>query len=416
MKTNVIARVVILSLAVLFLLLVSANFALAHYGASWDYPGHKRNLNIKIPGSEPWKGWAQEAIKNWNDADPPTGWSFTETDADPDVTIETADIPKDDQAGGGRMKANPTGDPGEATVTITMDTDVTDELMFGAGSDSGRLGYPSGGTNGWSKSEPQALDPVLVLKHELGHALRLKHGDGQNTGNLEEPISRGNHDNPVDRKPSANDIAEATEGAQSTGPTVAPKDIGPDGGSHNYSRTNINIESGTLDSTATFWIMYLNPLLTPDPSAIESPGFHDDRGIIYAVDLSTDYSNAFTKPVEITMQYTNEEINGGYSLGEQHTNLLPSLNESSLKIYGYNQGTGYWEEIPSTLDKQGKTLTFYAHHFSLYGIGGEAQLPPTGGNIFALVALGILSLFAGLILLTRNSPLASYRRPVPRSL
>ena len=73
-------------------------------------------------------------------------------------------------------------------------------------------GKVSGGYMGWGEKGATTLDPVLVIMHEMTHAMRLDHaaGAGWSTGNLEEPIGVGKHDG---RTPSADDITQASASA-----------------------------------------------------------------------------------------------------------------------------------------------------------------------------------------------------------
>ena len=243
------------------------------------------------------------------------------------------------------------------------------------------------------------MDPVLVVKHELSHAIRLDHSGGSDTGNLEDPVTPGNHNNPVNRAPSANDKTEAKKA--DTGATKKKnKAIGPSGGVHNYEGTNIEIVPGTVDSMYNFWIRPLNRTRIPNPTYLNEASPHDDRGIIYAVDLTTDFPGTFGESVTVTLQYSEADIAGGYILGERHSAVFPAIDEQSLQVYLYDEIAKKWIPISSTLDMEANTLTFKAGHFSTYGIGGSSVT--TGTNNYPYKIAGLLILAVGVALIMRS--------------
>ena len=69
------------------------------------------------------------------------------------------------------------------------------------------------------------------------------------------------------------------------------------------------------------------------------------------VDFGPSYQ--FNKPVLITFDLNNAELAGH--------------DVNQLSIWWYNNETGAWEKVPSTLD--GHIISAYVTHFSIYGVG-----------------------------------------------
>jgi hypothetical protein len=67
----------------------------------------------------------------------------------------------------------------------------------------------------------------------------------------------------------------------------------------------------------------------------------------------------FFKPVEITYDYSQ-------------ANLL-NINEDSLKLYSFNEQAKIWEALPSSLDKDTKTIKATTTHFSHFVLMGEVK-------------------------------------------
>ncbi len=390
-------RKVLTIILALMLLLFSATSAMASFQNESNWVGGKRTLKVKFDPSvtEQWKTWVKEAMANWNKVTADTGWGFVEAgEAEAsDVDIELQDIPAAKNSGGARIGPFPQ-DP-ITKLTIKIDSDITDEEWPGDIK-------PSGGQNGWGKTGADTLDPVLMVEHELSHCMRLDHSGDSDTGNLEDPITPGNHNNPVDRAPSDDDKAEGKKA--DTGVTKKEEaPIGPAGGDHSYSGTNIHMEPGVLESTYLFWTRLLSRTRIPNPTYLGSEYPYSDRGIIYAVELTSDYPEAFSEPVTVTMQYSHSDIGGGYILGMRHSAIFPALAESSLSVYSYNENAEMWEPIPSTLDSGTNTLTFETTHFSVYGIGGSAAVTTGYSTSWLLLTVFALVLVGGYLLYRKRA-------------
>ncbi len=176
--------------------------------ADWNPSKRKLcyRLDKEVKDDPLWSEWIAKAIRLWNDVKDKTGWEFVECSVEernPDITFKF-----------GECKCGAKTDPilqnsALGNLKVTIQKDISGLKINGK--------EVSGGVDktGWRLEGATTLDPVLVIAHELTHAMRLDHGrqGKSDTGNLEEPISPGNHNNPKDRKPSKSDIDEAKKAA-----------------------------------------------------------------------------------------------------------------------------------------------------------------------------------------------------------
>jgi hypothetical protein len=155
-----------------------------------------------------WVSWIDNAATLWNRAN--TGWTFEKctTDAQkasPDIRFS---FNRGDTKLSGGAQGGSRGGGRAGWWQILIEPDVNGMTINGV--------KVNGGFKGWrleNGPNEMTLDPILIVAHELTHAMGLEHvGEACNTGNLEEPICAGNHNNPAGRAPSASDIAEVKKG------------------------------------------------------------------------------------------------------------------------------------------------------------------------------------------------------------
>ncbi len=363
------------SSCILVLLILSSLFI--EYGSTEfkgesDWEGHRRKIRYEFDTSvtEQWKTWIKEAIKNWNDVKDETGWEFVEAkeDEDADLVFKLRDIPASEDCGGACV-SNGFGEDVIKKLTIEIDCDILDETW----SDGTK---PEGGQKGWGKTGEKTHDPVLVIMHELTHVMRLDHSGGSDTGNLEDPLTPGNHDNPKDRKPSENDKNEAKKAADDKTVKKENKKIGANGESFSYDGTTLIVPPDTLVDTYTFGIRPLTKTRTPQPTQLEDISPCVNRGvIIYATDITSDFPGELSGPITVKMQYSDSDIAGGYILGLRHSAVSPRIQEDSLRAYRYDSTAEIWVPVLSTLDMENNTVTFNTATLNVYyGVGGLALL------------------------------------------
>ncbi|MBI2386860.1 MAG: Ig-like domain repeat protein [Elusimicrobia bacterium] len=80
----------------------------------------------------------------------------------------------------------------------------------------------------------------------------------------------------------------------------------------------------------------------------------------------------FNTPVTLTVPYDASLI---ASLG---------INEDDLKVYYWNPGLKDWQVMPSTVDKQNKTVSAQTNHFSAYQVGGLGGIGVAAVDDFGL--------------------------------
>jgi hypothetical protein len=157
-----------------------------------------------------WRSWIRQAVDKWNAVSSTTGWTFVECPEDcarPNIRFRLYDeLPPAEKGGACGSFQTGIGKDRPEDYQIKIKKDVTKDNVNGT--------IPSGGYKGWGEKGATTLDPILVMGHELTHAMKLHHTSGglnkTTLVNMEDPIGVGVHGG----SPSAKDQAEAKIGAQ----------------------------------------------------------------------------------------------------------------------------------------------------------------------------------------------------------
>lgn len=352
-------------LILIIALTITSYPAMAHFDNSWDWHNvtvngtsqYKTTVHYCFDASvnDTWKGWIGTAIKNWNDAG--TGWTFA---AGPpcQLTIKLEDIRV--QSGGAYVSGYGTTDADGRISNLTMvfDSNVTDQLWGGTPPD------------GWGTSGNNSLDPVVVAGHELGHAIRMRHsGAGVDTGDLEDPVTPGNHNGTV----SASDKSEAHKGTVTRGARVRHSNFNGTGGDIRFDKTAIIFREGSLYMPADIFIRPLSHMSTPNPVNIAAGTDAGVDAIIVAAQIRSDPPlEGLEIPATFTISYDADDLAGAYFVGDMQITPLGVVDESSIKALSYNQQTEQWDIIAdAVLDADAKTVTFDATHLGFFGLGAS---------------------------------------------
>ncbi|HHI02125.1 MAG: hypothetical protein DRP51_05255 [Candidatus Zixiibacteriota bacterium] len=79
---------------------------------------------------------------------------------------------------------------------------------------------------------------------------------------------------------------------------------------------------------------------------------------VFANDFGTE-GLIFNVPVRVTMNYRDADLSG--------------INETSIKMAWFNEGTGMWDIIDCTLDQANKQVIAEVEHFSAYALITDEQ-------------------------------------------
>lgn len=206
-------------LIVLALCVLLPRPGLAHVVDNWDWHLDKGKKKRKLhwclvselrkgfpPDAFPsdqakkWKKWAKEAFDNWvkDGKGKPTGWTFEEVkQLDPKCQVLI------------RFSTRPNGSYGKAVVPSGKKGDQRAKkvpiIIHGVDA--------KGKPRKYGRKGKDTLDPVRILKHEIGHAIRLddteNKGDIMGSGVETEAGEIGKHDT----TPSDEDYKEARDSA-----------------------------------------------------------------------------------------------------------------------------------------------------------------------------------------------------------
>lgn len=155
------------------------------------------------------------------------------------------------------------------------------------------------------------------------------------------------------------------------GSAVTPVVVLPPAGTQAVSKT-INGENGggtnTTDNRAAMTVpvglVSGNISLSIDPKASSTYGalgstYQAVASQVYDFNLSTNGAtlNQFTKEVEISFQYQNNDIS--------------NIKEDTLKIYYWDTTQSKWVLVGGTLDKVNNVITVKVMHFTVFAVFGE---------------------------------------------
>jgi len=357
-----------------------------HYCASTpiEYTNKGRVLEVekaKAGLPENWNKWLTEAVDKWNKAN--TGWKLvpTEFKIPPcQVVIAVADF-DEGTTGGGMAQINDTDNDGKMDlVIIVLDEKLENTLKdLPAGQDNS-----DGSRDGWSTdSKEQTRDPIGVLEHELGHALRLDHHlnskhDDKNDPDVTDPRKPGDHK--TDLSDEDKDEAKASNLEGALFPNLRPC----------YRKNHFNVQGVAIDFEAnSFKDMNDMPLHILSGTAIPNP-ITLEGGYSHIIDHSVIWFKTelpILKPLSISIPYTDVDLAGGNGkwIGDYHGLIPPALDESTLAVFKYVEepfgvyakGSSHWEKIDSEVkvDTSKNKVTFQTTESGIFGL---SAMPKAG--------------------------------------
>ncbi len=163
-------------------------------------------------------------------------------------------------------------------------------------------------TQNWGTTGDDTVDPVKMLKHELGYTMRLTHSE---LGNLmEEAMGEGDHD----RAPNRPEPEKRVE-AGKTNLTLGPAGL---------AVATVDHDAWAAHG-APLAIYPLEGIMLPDPLAVPE-GL--ERVLVAAgvFPLEAD----FTLPAELSLTWEEGAVSGLAMVGELHGALLPPVDPAGM--------------------------------------------------------------------------------------
>ena len=285
-----------------------------------------RNLHIWCGDevSQQWKDLLDEAIANWENAN--TGWTFEVVDEieGSDITFHTASIPPNTNGRkvAGRTVFDYDSSTGETIgCSVTMNTDPSIS---------------------WGTSGDNKLDPVKVIKHELGHTLGLDHDE---LGNLmDTPVYYGDHE----CEPNNADIQQAKDSAAfdkkdlTAGEKEQDSVILDAAGKASLVLDKEDFPYLPGDAQYPVILRYFSCPIIPEPLSVPQ-GF--DRIVASAGIFPLDAT--FFSEAELTIVLDEDVINGFKSVGEYEYYAFAPVDMEKAEVFRlYDTGEAQiWETV-----------------------------------------------------------------------
>jgi hypothetical protein len=313
----------------------------------------RRHLRIFCDGGmdAQWQTWLNEAIANWNNVD--TGWALETVDElqYAELTVQHCPILPDKH---GRTPA----------ARLVTDTDERSGEVLG-GTITTNSDLP------WGRSGDGNYDPVLALKHELGHAMRLDHSEW---GMIMDPIlCAGDHS----CEPNSDDREEASQASSSTRTQQERSSSGEEehviAGPAKMGLTGADFIAASMLSPQGLQLVPLEGVMTPDPLAVPD----GMERVIVSVGVFP-VALPFTHPARLSLKVSAESIGGHELAGENHQDLLLPLDPASMTPVAWRQlpgeEAGAWVILEGqfSLEDDGQTVSFAIVSGGLYGVAARA--------------------------------------------
>lgn len=354
-----------------------------HYcaGTATRYTSTDRSLEIEavehgLPAS--WALWLTEAVENWNNSG--SGWQFVPSEglAIPpcQVMIIIADFNETITGGGMNQIMDTDGDGKMDLSTIVMDENLEDTL----GNLPDGQDRADGKRDGWStEGSEMTRDPVGVLKHELGHSLRLAHhADARQSAATDPDITDPRK--PGDHKTDLSD-ADKQQAKDAFGQAVSLGNFTPCilRNHFNYNGIDVTFDAGSFADMNSMTISPLTGIAVPNPLQVPDGYSHVMNPATFFISTALPP----LKPITIQVPYSDDELRGGEGkwIGDYHGLIPPALDQDTIVLLKYVpepfgqelEGMSHWEILDgAVLDTENNTVTFQTMEMGIFGLTAKA--------------------------------------------
>lgn len=341
-----------------------------------------------------WQGWVQEAVDKWNAETDDTGWRFEVVPFVKDscqVFILLSDISESENAGArfdpldvmAGQDEQPDGYVNGVVLTLDSNLEETKKWM-GIDED-----ISDTTRDGWSIVDGEGTrDPIDVVMHELGHAMRLDHHDdydAQNPdGDISDPKQPGEHYHDL----SDADIRQAKD-ANIEGFDIAKGTIATMG------EEALQLGRATLDIPKYafgYWYYDYEISLLEAKDFIPVP-LNVPNGYSHVFDAVGFFtSSPLQDAISMTLPYQESDLEAGKTpLDTAEGFFPPGLQESTIAVVRFeknvwdltpievNENPSTWSIVPdAVVDTEKNTVTFTVDEAGYYGLVATAdnQQPP----------------------------------------